>query len=451
MRHALEDQVRLIDRGTSDYSYRVSKPFLPDQLNICLISMKFPILGRAAEYGFLWPIAKGLAARGHKVTVIASESPQKIPELFTDGVHALYVGDTASPLARHPARRAALIKFRELHSKQPFHLIHSLDGMGLDICQAKKSFRVATAVDVKATQLSQLFAILGMSHPGLAGMLRTDLAMAYKFLRTYFGGDRKVLNCSDGVFVTSPQQKVALERYYMYPDSRMYTVPYGIEIGDLSQKEKSLSLREQWKIPEDAHVVVTITDMMDLEEMTNLFDAFEKVAIKKPNSRLIVVGQGPLRKQVEYELYMRALGGKVILTGAVTSLEVSDYIGLADVFVNLSSRTTGFEPSMLEAMAQMKVVIGSEVSAISNIIEDGVDGFLIRPADTETLSGLLISIFTGQLVTLELGDRARRKVVNLFDTQKMVEQTITAYYKILARTGMYRRPLSKREHAAVTA
>jgi glycosyltransferase involved in cell wall biosynthesis len=137
-------------------------------------------------------------------------------------------------------------------------------------------------------------------------------------------------------------------------------------------------------------------------------------------------------------LECRALCGKVILAGAVTNLEVSDYIGLADVFVNLSSRTTGFEPSMLEAMAQKKVVIGSEVSAIANIIEDGVDGFLIRPADTQTLASLLISIFTGQLVTLELGDRARRKVVNLFDTQKMVDETINAYFKIMKRTGLYK-------------
>jgi glycosyltransferase involved in cell wall biosynthesis len=400
--------------------------------------MKFPILGRAAEYSFLWPIAKGLAAKGHQVTVIASESPQKVPEVFTDGVHALYVGDTASPLARYPARKAAQLKFAEIHRTKPFHLVHSLDGMGTDVCLYKRQYQIATAVDVKATQLSQLFAILGMSHDGLAGMLRTDLALSYKFLRTYFGGDRRILKSSDGVFVTSPQQRVVLERYYMYPDSRIYTVPYGIEIGDLSPKEKSLALREQWKIPEDAHVVVTITDLSDVEEMENLFEAFEKVAIKKPNSRLIVVGQGPKRKEVEYEMYMRALGGKVILAGAVTNLEVSDYIGLADVFVNLSSRTTGFEPSMLEAMAQKKVVIGSEVSAIANIIEDGVDGFLIRPADTQTLASLLISIFTGQLVTLELGDRARRKVVNLFDTQKMVDETINAYFKIMKRTGLYK-------------
>ena len=40
--------------------------------------------------------------------------------------------------------------------------------------------------------------------------------------------------------------------------------------------------------------------------------------------------------------------------------------------------------------------------------------------------------------TVEIGDRARRKVINLFDTTKMVDETINAYFKILKRTGMYR-------------
>lgn len=71
----------------------------------------------------------------------------------------------------------------------------------------------------------------------------------------------------------------------------------------------------------------------------------------------------------------------MIFTGSIPSSELTDYIVLSDIYVNLSSRTTGFEPSMLEAMAQKKVVIGSELSPISTIITDGLDGFLFaRPA-----------------------------------------------------------------------
>lgn len=395
------------------------------------------MLGRAAEYSFLWPIAKGLAAREHNVTVIAWESPSKVPEVYSDGVHAFYLSENPQ-LARHRLQKAVRIKFSELHRENPFHIVHSIDSSAAEIAQFRKQYQIATAFDVKATQLAQLFAIVAMGGESLSSRLLTDFSLLYKFIRTYFGTDRALIKSADGMFVTSPQQRVVLERYYMYPDSRIYNVPYGIEIGDLSAKEKSEALKKELGIPADGNIVMTITDMAEVEEVKNLLQAFEKVAIKKPNSRLIIVGHGSKRKEIEYETFMLALGGKVIFTGAVKSAELTDYISIADVFVNLSSRTTGFEPSMLEAMAQKKVVIGSEVSAIATIIEDTIDGFLIRPADHTWLAQLLINIFTGQIMTLEIGDRARRKVINLFDTSKMVDETINAYFKILKRTKLYR-------------
>lgn len=413
------------------------KPVLPHKLNICLVTKKFPIFGRAAEYSFLWPIAKGLAAKDHEVTVIASEGSSHTQEVVSDGVKALFLSEHPQ-MSRYSFKRSARLKFAELHREKPFHIVHSLDSSGAEIAQFKKQYHIASAIDVKSTQMAQLFAIQGMAQENLGSKMRTDFSIAYKFLRTYFGEDRAILKSADGVFVTSPHQRVVLERYYLYPDSRIYTVPYGIEIGDLTTKEKSEAVRMELKLPEDGNTIVTITDMAEVEELKNLLLAFEKVAIKKPNSRLIIVGNGPKRKEIEYEVYMLALGNKVIFTGAVKNVDLSDYIALADVFVNLSSRTTGFEPSMLEAMTQKKVVIGSEVSAMSNIIEDGIDGFLIRPADHHWLSQLLINIFTGQMMTIEIGDRARRKIINLFDTTKMVDETINAYFKILKRTGMYR-------------
>jgi glycosyltransferase involved in cell wall biosynthesis len=127
------------------------------------------------------------------------------------------------------------------------------------------------------------------------------------------------------------------------------------------------------------------------------------------------------------------------MPGPAKASEIPDYIALSDAFVNLSARTTGFEPSLLEAMAQKKVIIGSEASPISTIVEHSHDGFLIRPADAPELAALLLDIFNGHLPALEIGDAARRKVLNLFDPEKMVIQTINAYYDILKSTGFYRK------------
>ncbi|MFM6929273.1 MAG: glycosyltransferase family 4 protein [Bdellovibrio sp.] len=412
---------------------------LPETLNICLTSQRFPILSRATDHGFLWPIARGLAREGHKVTVISATSPQKKSEITRDGVRVYYLHEGEKNLSHMNFQLAVRQKFAQLHRENPFHIVHSIDRSGYRIGNRKKDFNIAMAYDVEATQMSQLFAILAMKQDTLSSMLTTGLATAYKFLTTYYGGDRQLLSTADGIFVTNPQQKIILERYYLYPDFHTYTVPYGIELGDLTPKEKSLELRKKLGLPENSHVAVSISDMTEIQELQPLLQAFEKVAIKKPNSYLIIVGNGPKFKEVEYQTLNLALGNRVILTGAVPANEIEDYIVLGDVFVNMGSRSTGFEPSTLEAMAQKKVVMGSEVSPIANIIEDGRDGFLLRPADVDSMSNLLVEIFSGTMPADEIGERARQRVVDLFDTAKMVQTTLDAYRKILLNTGMYKK------------
>jgi 1,2-diacylglycerol 3-alpha-glucosyltransferase len=411
---------------------------LPPQLNICMVAEEFPILGRAADHGFLWPIAKGLVQRGHRVTVLAWKNPLGKAEVNQDGIQAFFLGENTR-IDKRDFPAAIERKFLELHRQQSFHLAHSIDRSGLKIGLNKKQLGIAMIYDVEATHMSEIFQLLGYSQETLGSLLRTGILIGLKFLKTYMRFDRKLLKTADSVIVTSPQQRIILERYYLYPDLKIYGVPFGIEIADLSPREKSDELRKSLKIPANSHIVVNVTDMGEMSEIVHLLRAFEKVAIKKPASRLIIVGDGPLFRDIEFEMLNLALVNKVIFTGDVSSTKLPDYIALADIFVNLSSRTTGFEPSIIEAMAQKKVIIGSEVSPISTIVEDGKDGFLIRPADITTLSALMLDIFEEKIATSDIGESARNKVMNLFDTQKMVSLTIDAYYKSLLNTRSYRK------------
>jgi hypothetical protein len=412
----------------------VSSAKIPSQLRICLIASKFPILGRASDHGFLWPIARGLAQRGHHVTVIAAKSPLGKQEVHRDGVQVFYLHEGYPNYSEIRFETAVYQKFLQLHREKPFHLVHSIDKSAIEISKDKQNLNVAVAYDVDATQMSQLFSILGMVQESMSSLLSTGVAVVYKFLTTYFGGDRELLKTADGIFVTNPQQRIFLERYYLYPDFHTYTAPYGIELGDLSPRPESLELKKKLKLPDNAHIVVTITDMMESKEVTNLLAAFERVVVKKPNSYMLLIGNGPAWKEIEFQMLSLALGSKVLMLGALKPEEISDCISIADVFVNMSSRSTGFEPAMIEAMAQKKVIIGSEVSPISNIVEDGRDGFLLRPADRESLAHLLIEIFSGGLPTVDIGERACEKVTNLFDTRKMVQSIEDAYQKILLNT-----------------
>jgi glycosyltransferase involved in cell wall biosynthesis len=411
-----------------------------DPLNICIVSTRFPLQANADEIGFLWPIARSLVKRGHQVTVLAWRNKRRIDFVERDGVKAYFLGETPAASAA-PFSSLVLKKFRELHAHKPFDLVHSLDASAFEVGKLRKKLGVAMVYDIDATHMSTVYSIFGMSQETLSSLIKTSLLVAYTFLKTYLSHDRKLLKTADAVFVHSPQQRVILERYYVYPDQRIFVVPFGIEVEDLSPREKSQELMKKLGLPFNSQVVVTATDMTELSEIKNLLWAFERVAVKKSTARLIIVGAGPLKKEIEYEMLSLALGSRVIFTGDIPASQVADYIALADVFVNLSARSSGVEQSLLEAMAQKKVIIGSEVSPLANVVEDGIDGFLIRPADTFTLSELLLQVFNGQVSSLEMGEKARQKVLNLFDTEKMLAQTLLAYNQARQRFVTARRSL----------
>ena len=412
---------------------------IPETLKICLISEKFPIIGRTHARGFIAPIARGLAKAGHQVSVIAWDNPMGEKEIEPEGIKTYFVsGANSSRIELFPRRVHQ--KFSELHSKEPFHIVHSLTHSAIRVGFEKKALGIAVAYDVTATRMAEIFSIIGLAENTVASQLKTAYKVVTRFLRSFFMRDRLILKNADGVFVHSPQQMLALERYYLYPEKKTFNIPYGIEIEDLSQRQGSGELRQKLNIPKSAKIAVTVSDMVEKQDVINILLAFQAVAAKKPSSHLIIVGHGPAFKDIEYEMLNLALGSHVVLVGAVPAYEISSYIDLANVYIYIGGRTSGYDPNLLEAMIQEKIIIGSEVSPIATVVEDGVDGYLIRPADVSALSHLLLGLFLDHIQPGSMGENARAKALNIFDTNKMIQETLAAYATILQKTPWVRFP-----------
>lgn len=409
------------------------------KLRICLIGEKIPVLSRSTDTGMLWPLARGLSEKGHEVTIISTRSPLKRHEVFRDGIRAYYLQENAPHYRHQRFSEMALRKFLSLHKEKPFDIVHSLDRSGHRIGSQKNRLKIAMSYDIQATHLAELFTILTENQSTLTTMIKTSLKLAYHFLKTYFVYDRRLLQTADGVFVTTPQQKLILERYYLYPDYHTYTVPYGINLSDLAPKIESENFKLKLNIPDNAKIILALSDFSNTFEVRPLLSAFRKLVLKKPNTYLILVGDGPEWKKVEFEMLRLALGSKVIMPGAVTAEEMIEFILASPIYVDLSARSTGLEPSMIEAMAQKKIVVGSELSPIAEIIEDGVDGFLVRPADVTSLFDLLDRLTDEATdLSLEIGEKARLKVVEVFNRQKMISSLINAYTQILKNSGYFK-------------
>jgi colanic acid/amylovoran biosynthesis glycosyltransferase len=146
-------------------------------------------------------------------------------------------------------------------------------------------------------------------------------------------------------------------------------------------------------------------------------EAFSRYLGGRPRDRLILAGDGPLRAAMEELCVTRGLAGRVVFAGRVVKSEVTDLMRSADVFVHHSVTASdgdmeGIPTVLMEAMSTGLVVVSTRHSGIPELVDHGVDGFLVGERDvegyTETLRGL-------SAADPEMGKRARKKIEDRFD------------------------------------
>ncbi len=120
-----------------------------------------------------------------------------------------------------------------------------------------------------------------------------------------------------------------------------------------------------------------------------LLQALPELLRAHPHLRLLLVGGGPQEATIRAGIEQRGLQEAVVLTGRVPHEQVQDYYDLVDIFVyprlpmRLTDLVTPLKP--LEAMAQGRLVVASDVGGHRELIEDGVTGRLFRAGDVEAL------------------------------------------------------------------
>lgn len=145
-------------------------------------------------------------------------------------------------------------------------------------------------------------------------------------------------------------------------------------------------------------------------------------ALSGTTLRIVIVGDGPLRPEVEAEVERRALGGQVVLVGEVCEADLPAYYQAADYFVLPStSPAEMFGVAMVEAMACGKAVISTALSSgVREVNLDGVTGLVVPPADAGQLREAMHRLVGNEELRGRLGSAGRRRVEERFTLHRMV-------------------------------
>jgi L-malate glycosyltransferase len=165
-------------------------------------------------------------------------------------------------------------------------------------------------------------------------------------------------------------------------------------------------------------VIGSVGNFRDKKGIEYLLDACQTI---KAEFTLLFVGDF-VAKEGEYwsqELANSGLQDKIVITGKVSREEALAYLPYMDIFA-IPSLNDGCPNALLEAMLAERAVVGTNVDAIAEIIEDGVNGLLVNPYSSEELSIAIAKLINSPLLRQNFGKLAKQKVLQ--DLNLTVEQ-----------------------------
>jgi len=176
--------------------------------------------------------------------------------------------------------------------------------------------------------------------------------------------------------------------------------------------------------------LVMIARFSSPKDQIFLIYAIEELLKERLNIQLNLVGDGPnfsLAKEIVEKLQINQC---VKFLGARTDIE--DILSKNDIFL-LISNWEGFPISIIEAMRQGLPVVASNVGGVSESVIDGKTGFLIPRGNKEALKEKIKELYEKRNLCYEFGQNGRKRYLENFTSDKMVEKIIKIYEEILNR------------------
>lgn len=192
---------------------------------------------------------------------------------------------------------------------------------------------------------------------------------------------------------------------------------------DLSSSR--LQFRLQWGIPADALVLGTIGRLHPTKGQTYLIKAVTQLHLKYPTVHLLLIGDGPLRQDLDCELKRHAIPHT--LTGYLP--QAYEALPAMDLFV-LPSVSEGMGLVLLEAMQAGVPIVASAVGGIPEVVRAGKDGLLVAPSDVAGISDACSKIIENPALAKSLVLSGLSHWPK-FSIERMVSETEQVYTRIL--------------------
>jgi glycosyltransferase involved in cell wall biosynthesis len=209
----------------------------------------------------------------------------------------------------------------------------------------------------------------------------------------------------------------------------------GFNLAPFVNAPSDLALRKKLGLDENHFVIGKIGRIFRLKGHADLVTAFAKIAPQIPQARLLFVGDGLLRGEIENQIRALGLAGKVIFAGLLPPGEVARYVGIMDCLAHLSYREA-LSRALPQALAAGKPVVAYNFDGADEVCLENETGFVVRTGDTDAAAQRLRQLARDPALRKKLGHAGAAFVRENFSVEKMVDDQYNVYLKLAAERGL---------------
>jgi glycosyltransferase involved in cell wall biosynthesis len=345
---------------------------------------------RGGERQVLW-LARELARRGHGTIVAARAGEPLDRRAAAEGLHVI----DCSPRS-------------ELDFRAAFALRRAIRESGTHIVHAHTAHAVALAAAATA----------GTNVPFVVAR-RVDFRLKTNIgTRLKYRGAARFIAVSEAVAQVLKSGGVAANRIAVVPD--------GVDIHRAPDPATRDLLRE-FGIPAGAPLAVQVAQLVGHKDPVNFVRAVAYARVQRPDLHGLLVGEGPLRDDVERAIEELGLEDVLHLAGYRTDADA--LIAAADVVV-LSSREEGMGSVLLDALAFGRPIAATRAGGIPEVVDEEC-GVLAPTRDPRGLGEAIARIVNDRELADRLGACGRLRAAQ-FSVERMTDRTIEVYETVLA-------------------
>lgn len=204
---------------------------------------------------------------------------------------------------------------------------------------------------------------------------------------------------------------------------------------DIEKSERGLAgqdceaIRREWGIPVEARVVGSISRLVRDKGHEYLIEAVARLKHSHPNIFLLILGEGRERDNLQRRIADLGLGSQARILSV--EKDVTKALVVMDIFAHPATFREGFGLSIAEAMIARIPVVATNIWALNSIIQDGVNGYLVEPKNTDALMKAIRFILENPKNAQDVADRAYQTAAKLCSLDRMVNEIERVYEEVV--------------------